>query len=191
MLDNGGRNGNITGVGSVTTLADVTVRGGAAISSAYPFPPIRNLLLASNGWLMASNNNPISVTGNATIQAGGGIVADAAGSISGQGQGAGRASSSTVASGAGHGGTGAGNGAATGGTTYDSMFTPNVPGSGGGTYSSLQLGGYGGGVIHFTVPGTLLVDGRISADGGTGKTQGGGGSGGSIWLTVGLSLIHI
>ena len=52
-------------------------------------------------------------------------------------------------------------------------------------------GGAGGGLIRLAVSGTLTINGVISANGVNGgvndyydQSQGGGGSGGSIWLTA-------
>ena len=103
------------------------------------------LLVASNGWLSVSSQI-MNVTGNATVQAGGGIIADGTGYASGQGPGAGRystSSGSTIGGGGGYGGYGAAGGAPTnypayGGMTYGSVLTPTQAGSGGGGYPILQ-----------------------------------------------------
>ena len=80
---------------------------------------------------------------SATIQAGGGIVTDAAGYAAGLGSGAGQNynnKSTYLCSGAGHGGYGANSTGnyATGGFAYDSTISPINLGSGGGTFSSSQ-----------------------------------------------------
>ncbi len=85
--------------------------------------------------------------------------------------------------GAGHGGRGgiAVNGTA-GGACYGSVNAPREPGSGGGG----ATGGTGGGVIHLAVTDTLVVAGRLSADGSApANINHSGGSGGSIWVTAG------
>jgi len=198
VLDNGGHSGANTPLSSASST-DVIVRNGAVVFQQYPPQTFASLLIGSNGWLTANtvpgNNYPgivnLTLSGNATIQAGGGIVTDAAGFAAGQGSGAGHYYSSLSTypcSGAGHGGYGAnsaGNYTA-GGFTYDSTMSPVNLGSGGGTYSSFSPGGAGGGSIQLNVTGTLQVAGKISANGGNGSgTGGGGGSGGSIWLTAG------
>jgi len=201
ILDNGGNAGTNTLLQSASAT-DLIVRGGAigtmGAGSAISFA---NLYLNSNGWLMpyyyysspSAYNLTFSFSGNATIQAGGGIIADFAGYGAGVGYNNGQGSSYTLGvtnfgGGGGHGGYGGnsfGNYAA-GGMPNDSMTSPSEPGSGGGTESSLSPGGYGGGVIKLTVTGTLEMDGIISANGGNGSGDaGGGGSGGSIWLAVG------
>jgi hypothetical protein len=198
ILDNGGHVGTNTPLPSANST-DVIVRNGAVVFQQYPPQTFASLLIGSNSWLTANpvpgNNYPgivnLTLSGNATIQAGGGIVTDAAGSAAGQGSGAGHYYSSLSTypcSGAGHGGYGAnstGNYTA-GGFTYDSTMSPVILGSGGGTFSSFSPGGAGGGSIQLNVTGTLQAAGKISANGGNGSgTGGGGGSGGSIWLTVG------
>jgi hypothetical protein len=199
ILDNDGHAGTNTLVQSASGT-DLIVRGGA-VGSASSSVIFANLFLNSNGWLFPAVNSPLgpaytmifTFTGNATVQAGGGIIADFAGYAGGQGPGQGHSYYDQVGftnycSGAGHGGYGGssfGNHAA-GGTIYDSATSPIDPGSGGGTYETLSAGGLGGGVVQLTVTGTLEMDGIISANGGNGSgVAGGGGSGGSIWLAVG------
>ena len=151
---------------------------------------LANLLVGSNGWLQISNSGYLTLS-SATIQAGGGILADATGYAAGLGSGAGRNynnNSTYVCSGAGHGGCGANSTGnyAPGGIAYDSTTSPINPGSGGGSVSPYSIGGAGGGAIRLNVTGILQADGRISANGGNGSgAGGGGGAGGSIWLTVG------
>lgn len=191
LVDNGGRAGTNTSWTESSTL-DLTVRGGAVV--ALPGgQTFGNLLVASNGWI--SLTSPVlMVTGNATVQAGGGIIADGTGYPSGQGPGAGKYSvnsgSGYVGGGGGHGGYGAASGGTIpglGGSTYGSVTSPTDAGSGGGGGpQTSSAGGAGGGAIHITVTGVLLVNGQVSANGGAGLTQGsGGGSGGSVWLTAG------
>jgi len=147
--------------------------------------------VTSNGWISLSSQLLIVIS-NATVLAGGGIVADGTGYAGNQGPGAGKYGNNPygyVGGGAGHAGYGAASGgspAAAGGTTYGSVITPLEFGSGGGGYSSLYTGGAGGGAVRLNVSGALVVNGRISANGGDGLGQGaGGGSGGSVWLTAG------
>jgi hypothetical protein len=194
-LDNGGQAGTNTSLEAAVTV-DVTVKGGAVLSFLY-FQAFGNLLVASNGWV-SSISSPelpfglrLSVTGNAIIQAGGGIIADGTGYPGGKGQGAGFYSSSEsgyLSGGGGFGGYGASSGgspAARGGNVYGGVTAPTA-GSGGGSYSTILAGGPGGGAITLNVTGTLQVDGRISAAGGAGiSPNSGGGSGGGISLTVG------
>ncbi len=191
LVDNGGQSGTNTSWSQMGTI-DLTVQGGAVVSPPSGAQTIGTLLVASNGWMSIASQT-LTVTGNATIQAGGGIVADSTGSAGGQGTGAGKSAYSSpsgyVGGGGGYGGMGAASGGATpayGGGIYGSVTAPSSSGSGGGTYSTEAIGGAGGGLIRLNVTGVLQVDGRISAAGGAGITaSGGGGSGGGISLTAG------
>ena len=124
-----------------------------------------NLLVTSNAWISLSNSPmTVTVTGNATIQAGGGIMGDGAGYGGNQGTGAGKyyspGSYIYTAGGGGYGGYGAAGGGtmAYGGITYGSVVAPVDLGSGGGGYPSYGLGGAGGGALRFTVNGMLVLD---------------------------------
>uniref|UniRef100_A0A1D1Z6L0 DUF8003 domain-containing protein n=1 Tax=Anthurium amnicola TaxID=1678845 RepID=A0A1D1Z6L0_9ARAE len=95
--------------------------------------------------------------------------------------------SSYDGAGGGHGGRGASclksNKTLWGGDVYSwsTLSDPWSFGSKGGTASAdKQYGGDGGGRIMFIVNDTLYLDGSVTAEGGEGGLQGGGGSGGSI-----------
>ncbi|MGP8199274.1 MAG: beta strand repeat-containing protein [Limisphaerales bacterium] len=187
ILDNGGLSGPATPLTSSSTT-DLTLRNGAVGLSGTSLT-LGNVLISSNSWLLVSNSSGMTFS-SATIQAGGGIIADSFGYVAGQGSGAGHyyASLTYPCSGAGHGGNGGSSitNAAVGGIAYDSQTSPDLLGSGGGTFTTYSLGGRGGGAFRLTVTGLLQVDGTISANGGNGSGfGGGGGSGGSIWLTPG------
>ncbi len=189
LADNGGHVGANTSWSSPVTI-DLTVMGGAVVTPPSP-QTFGNLLVASNGWLSLSTQT-LTVTSNATVLAGGGIIADSTGYTGGQGPGAGKYaynSSGNVGAGGGYGGFGAASGGAMpayGGSTYGSATAPVDRGSGGGGNPTSYSGAAGGGAIRLIVTGALLVNGRISANGGDGNGQGfGGGSGGSVWLTAG------
>ncbi len=189
VLDNGGHSGASTPLQSANST-DLTLRNGAVGLITSPLIA-GDLLVGSNAWMLISNYSYTVTLSSATIQAGGGILADAAGYKAGQGSGAGQYyyyNSTYPCSGAGHGGFGAnsiGN-YALGGNSVDSTTSPSMLGSGGGNYFPYSIGGAGGGAILLNVSGILQVDGRISANGGNGSgTGGGGGAGGSIALTVG------
>jgi len=191
VVDNGGRSGTNTPV-AVSSAADVLIRGNAGVISSGTWT-VGDLTIASNGLLTVIYLSTINLTatGGVTVQAGGAILADAAGSPAGQGSGYGRYYNDNLnrpCGGGGHGGNGAA-GALTnayGGLAYGSQGSPNSFGSGGGQYLPYSIGGAGGGVIRLTVNGTLLVEGRISANAENGSgSGGGGGAGGSIWLTAG------
>ena len=87
LADNGGRAGANTSWLTTGTF-DLTVMGGAVVSPPSP-QTLGNLLVASNGWLSLSTQT-LTVTSNATVLAGGGIIADGTGYTGGQGPGAGK-----------------------------------------------------------------------------------------------------
>ena len=78
------------------------------------------------------------------------------------------------------------------GEPYDDEWFPIWPGSGGGcdaVSASYGSGGTGGGIIHVTTPGAIVVDGTVSADGGMDAFYStdqmyrfGAGSGGTVFL---------
>lgn len=114
---------------------------------------------------------------NITIAAGAVIDADWKGYRVGQGPGTPFGSTG----GAGHAGLGGHGDGAVGGPAYGDPFAPVVPGSGGGLHVN---GAEGGGAIRIAADGQLTVHGTIRASGRTALgSHGGGGSGGSIWLS--------
>jgi hypothetical protein len=194
IVDNGGHIGTNSALQAAGTTTGLIVRnGGVAVLSLQPLT-FGSLLVGSNGWLTATASPNLpgevnqTVTGNATIQHGGGIITDGLGSGPGLGQGAGRVfflSPLYYIGGGGYGGYGGGTPTwSVGGNAYGSTTIPNLGGSGGGQLLPSYVGGAGGGWIRLTVNGTLQLDGRLSANGADGAL-GGGGSGGSIWLTLG------
>jgi hypothetical protein len=189
LLDNGGHQGLTT----LTPVADrvaLTAQSGAVFSIPGS-PTFGGFMIRSNASLMMSNNvsGLLTVVGDATVEAGGSITADGMGSPANLGRGAGRLSQGVVSAGGGggYGGTGgSANGLnATGGQGYGSYTGPFDLGSGGANSLGIALGSAGGGVIRLNVTGTLIVNGRISANGVAGVGNGsGGGSGGSISITA-------
>src|SRR5208282_6142693 len=120
-------------------------------------------------WLTASNSSPagavgLTVSGNAIVQTGGGIVADNSSSAPGAGAGHFSGGPNDACSGGGYGGAGAvcTNGVALGGSVYGSIIAPVNNGSSGGSYLPYSIGGAGGGSIHLNVSGFLDASGRIS-----------------------------
>lgn len=190
IMDNGGQAGAATPVASVSSSTALTLRNGARAYSQNTLQTLSSLLIASNAWLAATNIGGLNltVTGNAILEPGGVIVADAT-SSGGIGVGHYGYSGSYPCSGGGYGGVGASIPLAAGGIAYGSLTSPFGNGSSGGGFSTYSIGGLGGGNIHLTVSGTLDVSGRISANGGNGSgTGGGGGSGGSINLSAGTLI---
>ncbi len=69
---------------------------------------------------------------------------------------------------------------------YGSVFAPTAPGSGGSGYvnsPSVYPGGSGGGVLYLEAD-SLLLDGVVSADGGTAESANSGGAGGAVYIRV-------
>ncbi len=204
LVDNGGLPApTITPLSPVPAPFDLAIVGGAkADPSAISTSPMSSLEIGSNSWLTVTHNQlfqanalTLTVSSNATIQAGGGIVLDGLGYPAGQGTGAGHSQGDNflygqVGTGGGYGGVGGASAyGQAGGSSYDSYSKPQQPGSGGGNgggFTPSNSGGVGGGALQMRVGGRLGLDGIISADGASGTAQGsGGGSGGSINLTVG------
>jgi len=77
-----------------------------------------------------------------------------------------------------HGGKG---GEARSGFPYGSVIAPTQAGSAGGRYAG--IGGDGGGMIRIQATGSVIVNGRISANGLDCRESAGSGAGGSIWIT--------
>jgi hypothetical protein len=186
LVDNGGTLGTNTPLSLLGGGLDLTVSGGA-VANPTGGSTIRNLLVTSNAWLGASSNLftslQLTVTGDANLQAGGGILLDGKGFPAAYGPGAG----GPPANGGGYGGVGgagAGSTQPAGGSAYGSMLQPTNAGSGGAVGSGGYLGS-GGGALRLIVSNSLVLDGLISANGGNGIVAGGGGSGGSVWLSAG------
>jgi hypothetical protein len=143
-----------------------------------------NILIHTNGALAGpgSASSVVFSANNVTIDTGGALSMDNAGYGSQNGSGAGYAGTS-LRGGGGHGGFGGGN-ISSRGMAYDSILSPSIPGSGGGTYQSppYDQGGAGGGALNLSVSGLLTVNGRLSANGGNGDSLAGGGAGGSLYL---------
>jgi hypothetical protein len=193
VVDNGGMDGTNT---VITTYGnfDLTISDGAVVSLPAGQMFFGNLFIVSNAWLMASNTS-VTLSGNATIASGCGIIADFQGYAGGSGPGFGTSYYTNgyyIGGGAAHAGYGGENLVQAGEEPYDSITDPTEPGSGGGHgggSSPYNAGGPGGGVIYLIVNGTLQLAGSISANGGLGAGEGsGGGSGGAIRITAaGLS----
>ena len=185
LLDNSGR------TNAVKTLitAPVAYRLTLTNATAYVTAPLTltGLRVSANGLLTHPFQGPrlqVLVQGNAVVEGGGAIAADARGypGDTGPGKGSQLGGYYWNGSGAGHGGQGGACGHGGGGVTYDSETEPVDFGSGGGGGPASNCGG---GAIQLTVAGTLTIDGRVSVnnDGVTGGYNGGG-SGGSVWLTA-------
>ena len=125
--------------------------------------------------------NYIAAT-NITIESEAYLTADSGGYGPGNGEGAG-IGHATGSSGGSHGGTGGrGSSSTYAGQAYDSVHTPRLYGSGGGTDRPVTTG-YGGGVIYMKATNYIEIDGTVRVNGGSASETGvGGGSGGSVYL---------
>jgi hypothetical protein len=119
------------------------------------------------------------------IASGGQIHANAKGYSSAV-VGTGGGTSGGVGGGGGHGGTGGagwtGTATVNGGTQTGSEATPAHYGGVGGTGSGTAA--VGGGYIKLAVCGPLVINGTLSVNGANGVNNGGGGAGGSIYVTA-------
>jgi len=160
---------------AVLNATNVTIQSGGIIAHGA------NKATATNGlgqWI--PNCRVYVVCSNLTVETGGSINADYVGYAKGKGPGA----DPVGTAGAAH--SGPGQRSASGATfkpAYNDPAGPEQPGSGGnGAY--IANSGPGGGAVHITATGQITVKGTITADGRNPiNTHGGGGSGGSIWLT--------
>ncbi len=188
VLDNGAHSGTNTAVAYMSPF-DLVIKGGAAAYPSSSYLILSNLVLATGGsltCLKTQTNLDLAVLRNATIDASGTITVDGQGFIAGVGPGAGL-STNSVGSGAGYGGNGGASSLLPGGPIYGSAEHPVDRGSGGGRgWGQTSSGSEGGGAIRITVGGVLALNGVIRANGNAGlQDDAGGGSGGSVWLTVG------
>jgi hypothetical protein len=192
LVHNGGNAGGLTRLNPATwpvgTYFDLTVAGAAQVNPDAPLT-FWNLLLNTGGVLShdaGQSGLSLATIADARFEAGTAINVNFLGYTSGTGPGSGVASATYGGGGAGHGGTGgtATNGGA-GGVIYGAAAEPGNLGSGGGP-GYLSRGGTGGGIIRLSVGGLLQLDGALTANGGPGLDNGygGGGSGGSIYVTT-------
>jgi len=73
-------------------------------------------------------------------------------------------------------------------SVYGNADQPVTFGAGGTSYnssSSTYMGGNGGGVLRLDVPGTLVLNGVLDANGARGGSYDTGGAGGAIWVSTG------
>ena len=154
--------------GAVTVPGNLIVRGGGAIGPVH-----------------TDDTFDLTITGDATIDADGALLADERGFLGREGPGTTTFVGGGGGSGAGHGGAGSNGSGIAGGGCYGSFRAPIAMGSG-STGNCCITSSVGGGVLRFTVGGALTNNGLISADGqGPTNNTAGGGAGGSIWIISG------
>ena len=188
LVDNGGVIGTNTPVSAAETFA-LTVSGGATVNSSSSALILSGLLIDSGATLTHLSTQSIldlTVLGDAVVQTNGFISVDAKGYNGAQGGPGAGLMLTNDGSGGGYGGTGGASASGTpGGSTYGSASQPVDLGSRGGLNPAYSGFCQGGGSVLLRVTGTLTVNGEISANGNSALFEGGGGgAGGSIWLTA-------
>lgn len=182
--------GGVLSASQVEVLANATLTLNAAATFG-------GMHVASGGMVTHAVGNDgfnLTVTGDLAVDTGGAINVSGRGYGDRSGPGAG---AQALNGGGGAYGAEGGDGNGGGGHAYGSLAMPVDLGSGGGRgwYTSQMRtpGGSGGGLVSLHVGGILTLNGDIRADGNKGGGghvylaywSGGGGSGGSIWLSVG------
>ena len=166
------------------------------MAQVFPTAPLAlaALQVGANGVLFHYPTQSLSLTisGSAQIDVGGSITANGCGYPIGTNAGPGAAPFTTDdGGGGGYGGDGGyaywGPSEPGGSGGYGSMLTPTDLGSAGAGSSDDGLNRTaGGGAIRMVVGGVLTVNGQLTANGQAAyQNDQGGGSGGSLWLTVG------
>lgn len=146
-----------------------------------------NSLTVTNNATLTLQGTPTLTATTLTVDSGAAISADGQGygSASGPGAGTNGAWAYNPAGGAGHGGYGGDSSSGrAGGTIYNDVYQPQLPGSGGGLADGFA-GGAGGGAIHLIVTDAFTLNGTLRSNGINGNGDfgaSGGGAGGSIWL---------
>lgn len=167
---------------------DLFVSGAAQVNLEQPLT-LWSLVLSNSAVLSheaGQSGCHLTTLGDARVDAGAAIRADALGYASASGPGAGGSATTHGGGGGGHGGAGgAWTNTAAGGSANGSLEEPVNLGSGGGAgYHS--RGGFGGGALRLSIGGLLQLNGSLTAHGGPGLdyNYGGGGAGGSIYVTA-------
>lgn len=175
----GGDDGNVNF--SSTALAKLSVGGRFEVRAkvvatinhfAMPNEVADDIIVRRNGKITHANNNSklyLSAGRDIFVAAGGMICADGVSTATTGLRGDAWAHAASYG-GIGHGGYAD--------TCYGSIFEPFDNGSKGQNYS-------GGGAVRLVAGRRLHIDGRVTAYGNT-EASGGGGSGGSVWLTAGV-----
>ncbi len=159
--------GTVVSIDCEHAFASLTIRNGGLV--LHTPGQLEGMTLAIAGDLVVDDSSDLDATG--------------AGYGPATGPGAGSSCDTGPGSGAGHGGLGGSSATFGSGAAYGLFEAPAQPGSGGGLCGA---GGFGGGLLRFTIGGTLDLDGVISANGQAAIGEGGGGSGGTIVVTCAM-----
>ncbi|MDD4017444.1 MAG: hypothetical protein PHV28_05815 [Kiritimatiellae bacterium] len=182
----------------MTNAARFHVYAGLTNAGAPPWCGVRvevgnDLLIATNCWVYPVSHptngaSPLFTMRNLTVGCGGGFNADCFGCAGGIGDSLayGEGAPTEKSHGAGYGGTGGvGYRSGSPGLPYGSAAAPTAPGSGAKSPPSLNnYGPYGGGSVQIRAEKKVNFYGVITANGGKGQSNyGGGASGGGIYIT--------
>jgi hypothetical protein len=161
---------------TAVSASDVTLLSNGVLACAGPFT---NNAMTNRVWLICTN---LTVARFAAVDVTGRGFAGGAATANGNGPGGGGGGNND-GGGAGHGERG-GSGlyTPTPGYPYDSITAPSLPGSGGGGIGSGN-GSAGGGAVRIEAAGRVTLEGSVLADGASGTTRIGYGSGGSVYIT--------
>jgi hypothetical protein len=188
LVDNGGTWGNYTPLQTPQSFrATLTGRAYAYPEGALTFAQLELPGEAVLTHLTGQSNVNLHVTGNLRIGADSAISVEGRGYPIGENPGPGAGTRvDWGGAGASHGGLGGWSRSAAAPTPhYGSMLEPTLLGSQGGPANG-GPGTAGGGAVRLTVDGILTVEGSLNANGASAPPDNaGGGSGGSLWLTVG------
>jgi hypothetical protein len=167
IIDNNGQIGETTEFTGDLTLPGAIIRNGALVGPA----PVDDTLI-------------LRFQSSVIVGPGSGFNADARGFPGRTGPGTSSYVGGGGGAGAAHGGAGSDGNNASGGETYGSFAQPLTMGSG-SSGNCCSTAGAGGGKLRIIITGSLLNDGRFSADAQTPASGNniGGGAGGSIWVT--------
>ena len=176
----GGDDGTVsfTADAKLIVQEDFDVRSKAtAVLNFYNQPNEVFNLIVRRGGKITHGSSTTSAVKKLNIEASGDIIVQSGGIISADGVAQGGTSNESTgwAIGASHGGVGCSSDQS---KVYGSVFEPYDTGSKG-------VGGNGGGVVKLTALNKIHISGRVTAYGYV-PQGGGGGSGGSVWLTAGV-----
>ncbi|WP_413557344.1 beta strand repeat-containing protein [Bdellovibrio sp. HCB209] len=165
--------------------AKLTVNGNLLVTSTIDISSGGALVIGSN---KLSGVGYIVSAASVTVGAGSSFNADGMGYNNGLGAGAGGIGNGS-GGGGGYGGAGGSGYNGAGGATYGWAVNPIHIGSSGGNSNTGSppdsIGSAGGGAIILVVPGTVQVNGTLSANGANGTSMAGPGSGGTVNIVAG------
>jgi len=163
--------GNLTVNSNLTVVSNLTVQSGGTVTMNRLVIVSNDVYVLAGGMLTHSANGATDVNKlNLSVLGNVGVDLGAAVNVTAKGYGISRSGPGGESSGS-YGGCGA-----AGAACYGSIVAPTNLGSAGANYA-------GGGAIIMTVSGTILNDGLLCADGGSGGYSG---AGGSIYLVSGM-----